>query len=143
MITASNSNAFSLIELVLAIVIFGIILSVAIPKLSSNEKICEIRLSSKIGVIQNELSRLFTQAFLSNKAINITKIHNLLYDIQKDNSNECFLKFDSKNGTIKAKSYSKMTTFEISPKDFSTNPKIFCNLSNSLCKRINHKTNNK
>ncbi|PAF49566.1 hypothetical protein BKH41_02565 [Helicobacter sp. 12S02232-10] len=139
----SISKAFSLIEIVFGIVILGILVSVAIPRLSSDSKICELALSSKLGILQSKISLLFTKAHLSDQKINRSEIFALLGALDKDGTNECFLRFNPQNLTILAKSHSQATILRISPKDFSSNPKIFCELSNPLCKKINYKTKKK
>ncbi|MDO7252537.1 type II secretion system protein [Helicobacter cappadocius] len=140
---ASNSNAFSYIELVFGIVIFGVILSLAVPRLSFNSKICNITLSTRLATVQNELSLLFTQSLFSQKKITKNEIYLVLSHLEEENTSKCSMKFDTKSNSIFAVSGEESVKFSISPKDFSTNPKISCPLVNRLCKKLSYKRKQK
>ncbi|PAF44723.1 hypothetical protein BJI48_01665 [Helicobacter sp. 11S02596-1] len=123
--------------------VLGIILSFALPRFSANAKICEIQLSSKLGVLQSRLAMLFTQAQFENKQADIGEIFALLNSLNQAGSAECFLRFDPQSRRILARSHSQSTIFTISPNDFSENPKISCPLEDALCKKISFKTKRK
>ncbi|PAF42932.1 type II secretion system protein [Helicobacter sp. 11S03491-1] len=139
----SNSKAFSLIEIVFGIVIFGIILSLALPKISSNSRICEIELTSRLAALQNRLSILFTQSQLSHSGVHTDKINALFTTVQKGNTPNCSLEFYPAQSILVATSYKQKVIFQIKPKNFSSNPKIFCDLPHALCKKFNDKTKKK
>ncbi|WP_219349829.1 hypothetical protein [Helicobacter sp. 13S00482-2] len=112
----------------------------ALPKLSFDSKICEISLSTRLANIQNELSSLFTLSLLSYRPVERSKIDAVFFRFQQDNTSKCAIKFDKKTSSILLISGGENVRFSIIPKDFSSNPKIFCPLINPLCKRLNYKT---
>lgn len=139
----SSSKAFSYIELVFAIVIFGVILTLALPKLSFNAKICQINLSTRLASVQNELSLVFTYAQLSQTPIDKNKIYSIFHSLEDGNTSKCFIRFNQQTSTIEAISGIESVKFSITPKDLSVNPKISCPLNNPLCKKISYKTKEK
>lgn len=139
----SSSRAFSYIELVFAIVIFGVIFTLAVSNFSFNAKICQINLSTRLTSVQNELSLLFTHAQLSQTPIDKNKIYSILATLEDGNTPKCSMKFNTQKSTIKAISETQSVTFLITPKDFSINPKISCPLANALCKKMTYKTKQK
>lgn len=140
---ASSSKAFGYIELVFAVVILGVILTLALPKLSFSAKICQINLSTRLATMQNELSLLFTRAQLSQTPIDKNKIYSILAALEDGNTSKCSIRFDPQTSAIKAISGVESVIFSITPKDFSINPKISCPLVNSLCKKMSYKTKQK
>lgn len=139
----SSSKAFSYIELVFAIVIFGVILTLALPKLTFSAKICQINLSTRLATMQNELSLIFTHAQLSQTPIDKNKIYSIFHTLEDGNTSKCSIRFNQQTSTIEAISERESVKFSIIPKDFSVNPKIFCPLINPLCKKLSFKTKQK
>lgn len=139
----SSSKAFSYIELVFAIVIFGVILTLALPKLTFSAKICQINLSTRLATMQNELSLIFTHAQLSQTPIDKNKIYSIFHTLEDGNTSKCSIRFNQQTSTIEAISERESVKFSIIPKDFSVNPKISCPLINPLCKKLSFKTKQK
>lgn len=139
----SSSKAFSYIELVFVIVIFGVILTLALPRLTFSAKVCQINLSTRLATMQNQLSLLFSYAQLSQTPVDKNKIYSIFHTLEDRNTAKCSIRFNEQTLNIEAISGTQSVKFSITPKDFSINPKISCPLSNSLCKKISYKTKQK
>lgn len=132
----SHKRAFSLFEFILFLAIFAIILAQALPRFSLNETLCFNQLRIKLSKANDAFLHLYTQSILaSSRPSSITPILEEL-TLQKDKN--CF--FEYKKGRLLARIGKKTLPFEISPKDLKTKPKIYCSLSNELCRVFWQKT---
>lgn len=141
----TKRRAFSLIEIVFGVALFGILLTLAIPHLSINSRVCELDLSTRLATVQNKISILFTQAQLRGQSIDNTQILNLLNSLSDTNTTQCsFLLISKKTSLLlKATSKNQSTYFRIKPADLSNNPRIYCSIGDVLCRKITHRIKEK
>lgn len=141
----AKKEAFSLIEVIVSIVLFGITLALAIPHLSINSRVCELDLGTRLATVQNEISILFAQAQLAGESVDSTQIINLLHSLSNRNTSHCsFVLIARKTSLmIKATSKNQSTSFRIRPANFSSNPRIYCSMKDILCRKINHRIKEK
>lgn len=140
-ILSSQTKGFSLFELLICIGILGILLTIALPKVSTfAHQRCLFELRENLQSTHHSLLELYSKEALGGeiKSEEIEKILTLL--TQRKNPNCYFQR--SKNG-ITANILGKKLNFVISPLDFSHKPKIYCQLSNQLCREFLGKTSKK
>lgn len=138
----SKSNAYSFIEVIFIILILGILLNLAISGINNHSKICEIKLSTNLIKVQNNLALAFSDFNLSHK-IQKDKLYDILKSIEEQNSLKCGFKFNQTHMELIAYDHKNNTTFKIIPKDLSNNPKILCQYQEPFCKKLSNRTKDK
>lgn len=141
----TKRRAFSLIEIIFSVVLLGVVLTLAIPHLSVNSRICELNLGTRLAVVQNKISILFMQAQLKDQSVDKAQILNLLNSLSDTNTAQCsFLLISKKTSlTLQATSKNQSTYFRIKPADLSSNPRIYCSIGDILCRKITHRIKEK
>lgn len=141
-ILSSQTKGFSLFELLICIGILGILLAIALPRLTSfAHQRCIFELRERLQKAHHLFLELYSKQALREGGISseeIERIFELL--VQKEGSNCYFQR--SKNGLI-ANIEGRKLSFVITPSDFSYKPKIYCQLSNELCREFLGKTSKK
>lgn len=132
----SHKKAFSLFELLLFLGIFAILLTQALPRFTLNETLCFHQLRAKLAKANDAFLHLYTQSLLQSSQSH--PIAPILEELTAQNNPNCF--FEYKKGRLLARMGKKTLPFEISPKDFKSKPKIYCSLSNELCRMFWQKT---
>lgn len=132
----SHKKAFSLFEMMLFLAISGILLTQALPKLNFGQTPCLEQLKSKLLQANDAFLTLYSQKMMQFNApfLIAPVLENLTQKINK----HCF--FEYKKSKLFAHIGSKTLSFEISPKDFQSKPKIYCSLSNALCRKFWQRT---
>ncbi|RDU69901.1 prepilin-type N-terminal cleavage/methylation domain-containing protein [Helicobacter cholecystus] len=127
----SLTKGFSLLELILCIGILGILVFMAMPKVSSlSQKECLYLLRTKLLKAQDELFFLYSEALLNHSPPKSPQ--NILNALAQKKNPQCY--FQVKPSQIIAFVYGKKLIFTLSPQDFSYKPKIYCSLSSSICR---------
>lgn len=132
----SHKKAFSLFEFILFLAIFSILLTQALPRFTFNEALCLQQLRIKLSKANDSFLHLYTQSILQSKSPQ--SIAPILGELTQPNKKNCF--FEYKRNKLLARIGKKTLSFEISPKDFKSKPKIYCSLSNELCRMFWEKT---
>ncbi len=137
----SNSNAFSLIELVFIIAIVGILVFVLPRELNIPQRACYAKLASQLASLQQNLSIAYTKATLSLQNIPQNDVLTIIESFRLE-SKHCFLGFEKSK--FVAKAFSEKTTFTLEPSDLSVQPSFKCPFSsNALCREILERTKTK
>lgn len=131
----SHKRAFSLFEFVLLLAIFALLLTQALPHFVLDETLCFHQLRIKLSKANDAFLHLYTQSILQSSQP--SPIAPILKELTQKDKN-CF--FEYKKGKLLAHIGTKILPFEISPKDFKSKPKIYCSLSNELCRIFWQKT---
>lgn len=142
-ILSSQTRAFSLFELLICIGILGILLIFALPKASdfSHQK-CIFTLRERLQTAHNALLELYSTKALEGKSVSRDEVEAILSSLtQREGAKNCYFQ-RSKNGLI-AQIEGRKLSFVIAPNDLSYKPKIYCQLSNELCREFLGKTSKK
>lgn len=142
-ILSSQTKAFSLFELLICVAILGILLLVALPKVSnfSHQK-CIFTLREKLQKTHNTLLELYSTKILKGEGVQAREVEMILDTLtQREGNTNCYFQ-RSKNGFV-ANIEGKKLNFLITPNDLSYKPKIYCQLSNELCRDFLGKTSKK
>lgn len=127
------TRGFSLFEALLCIAILGILLYLALPKMSSfAQKECLYALRAKLLKAQDEFFALYSHALLTQEPLQSP--YKILASLEEKISPQCY--FQVKNAQIIAFVYGKKLLFTLYPQDFSYKPKIYCSLSNEMCREF-------
>lgn len=129
----SLTKGFSLLEFVFCIGMLGILVFMAMPKTSSlAQKECLFTLRARLLKAQDEFFSLYSQALLTHSGVkNPQKV--LLTLSEKENP-QCY--FQIRFPQIIANVHGKKLAFTLFPEDFSYKPKIYCSLSNAMCREF-------
>ncbi|WP_363322197.1 type II secretion system protein [uncultured Helicobacter sp.] len=129
----SHTKGFSLIEMLLCVGILGILLWMALPRASSfSQKECLYTLRAKLLKAQDEFFAQYLQALMTQSAPQA--LDPILHQLARKEDPQCY--FELKDSQLIAFVQGKRINFLIEPKDFSYKPKIYCQLSNSLCREF-------
>lgn len=142
-ILSSQTRAFSLFELLICIGILGILLVFALPKVSdfSHQK-CIFTLRERLQKAHDALLELYSSKALRGERVEREEINAIISLLtQRESGKNCYFQ-KNKNGVI-AYIEGKKLSFLISPSDFSYKPKIYCQLSDELCRDFLGKTSKK
>ncbi len=127
----SLNRGFSLLELVVLIILLSFLSYHLIPRFFVQESLCIYELRAKLAKANQDLVSIYVQKVLQSKEV---KIHQVLQDLTQRNNSSCF--FDYRKNRLIAHIGKKSLPFLISPQDFSTKPKIYCSISNDLCRKF-------
>ncbi|WP_147288328.1 hypothetical protein [Helicobacter anseris] len=125
------------------IIILGILITLGFQKNFFKEKRCDTYLSSALLNFQNEISLHFTKTYFSHHINTLSDLKNIFQKYATQNTPSCSLILNQEKLFIIATNNNLQTTFNITPKDLTTNLKIQCTLSNALCKKIHHRYSSK
>lgn len=125
----SLNRGFSLLELVIVIAILGIIAFHAFPRFLIQESLCLYQLRIRLQKANQEFLTYYARSITHNQT---PKIDLVLQELTKRDDPQCY--FELKNHKLVAHFNTKVLEFAIAPKDFSSKPKIYCQLSNQLCR---------
>lgn len=142
-ILSSQTRAFSLFELLTCVAILGILLIFALPKVSnfSHQK-CIFTLREKLQKTHNALLELYSTKILKGEGVQAREVEMILDTLaQRGGNTNCYFQ-RNKNGFV-ANIEGKKLNFLITPNDLSYKPKIYCQLSNELCRDFLGKTSKK
>lgn len=138
-ILSSQTRAFSLFELLVCIAILSILLLIAIPKVTSFAyQRCLFELREKLNRAHYSLLELYSSKALRGESMG--DLDGVFLALTQKEGN-CYFQRSS-NGLV-AYIEGKKLDFLISPIDFSTKPKIYCQLSNETCRDFLGKTSKK
>lgn len=135
---SSNSSlraGFSLFEILLVLAMIAIILASALPRFATHETLCLHELRAKLSKANHAFMRLYTQSILQSQK---PLIEPILQELTTQENQSCF--FAYKKGKLSAKIGRQTLNFEIVPNDFRAKPKIYCSLSNALCRAFWQRT---
>lgn len=131
-------GAFSALELICLIVIIAILLKISLHYMGNvQERMCILRLKSKLTHTQENLSKYYTQMFMRSIPIDKTFVQNSLYTMQTPSSS-CYFSFE--NQRLVAHIGSSYLAFFIDPINLDLNPRIYCTLTDRFCKDFVDKT---
>lgn len=128
------SKAFSLIELVFVITLFGMLLATIPSVLSLGQKLCYTKLAQELNTLQEQLSLLYTKHTLLSTppskdiVLMVIASHHI-------NTPNCSLIFN--NNRLSAHVFGGKTNFTLDPQDLSVQPSFKCAFSSNLvCREI-------
>lgn len=125
----SHSSAFSLFELILVIFILAVLGYQALPRFWASESVCLYKLRNKLLKSNDALTLLYAKHVVSVQRVDVSLI---LEDLTDRQDPHCF--FEYRQDRLLAHIGRQTLGFVIDPKDFSSKPKIYCSLSNELCR---------
>lgn len=132
----SYKKAFTLFEFVLILAILSLLLTQAFPRFAFNENLCLHQLRIKLSKANDAFLHLYTQRILDSSQPHL--IAPILEELTNAKDRDCF--FEYKKEKLFGRIGKKTLLFEISPKGFKSKPKIYCSLSNELCRAFWQKT---
>lgn len=131
----SKRAGFSAFELVCIIVIVAVIAGVGVRYLGYvAHKQCLLHLKAQLAHTQNALSAYYTESFIREDVINPTYAQNILHHLSLNAKSQCG--FNVQGAQLIAVIGTQSVVFSIDPPNLVLNPKIFCKLSEPLCKEL-------
>ncbi|MCE3047641.1 hypothetical protein LW138_06100 [Helicobacter sp. faydin-H17] len=115
----------------IVIAILGIIAFCAFPRFFIQESLCLYHLRNRLQKANQEFLMHYARSITENQA---PKIDLVLQELTKRDDPRCY--FELKDHRLVAHFDTKALEFVITPKDFSSKPKIYCQLSNQLCRNF-------
>lgn len=131
-------SSFSMIELVIVIVIVGILVSVAVPRLIiGREDACYAKLRASLNETEAHLTKEYTKKFLQGLPVSDNERMQLLREIEKDNSSDGKCGFMVNNANRITANINKINVvFEIKSDAKTKFPVLTCDNKINACKRI-------
>lgn len=133
--------AFSLIELVFVVTIFGVLIAALPYTLSIAKKSCYHSIANNLAAAQEQISLLYAAHTLASTRPAQSEVMAII-DAHRIDSKNCF--FGLTRGRLGAKASGASVNFTIEPSDFSVQPSFKCPFSsNALCREILLRTKSK
>lgn len=135
----SIRGAFSSFELLCVVVIVAILASVGVRYLGQfSHKQCLLELKSRLYHTQNLLSNYYADSFLNANEPNPLHSRQILHRLmeQTNSSSHPSCGFVLTQNDLEAHIKGQILKFIIDPPSLSINPRIYCNLSQPLCKEF-------
>lgn len=126
-------DAFSAFECLCVIIIFAILSSIGVRYLGYiADKQCILALKAKLNLTQSALSDYYARSFLTADSIDTMYASSILMRLMQSPKPKCY--FTVHTDSIIATVGTQNIHFYVQPATLAVNPRIFCELSQPLCK---------
>lgn len=122
-------EAFSFIELLCVVAMLVIISYHAFPRFFVSESLCMYELRLRLQKANDEFLKLYTKQVIQNQKPDTQSVFK---ELLQGKDPQCY--FEYKKQRLVAHIGKNTLSFVIEPKNLAYKPKIYCHLSNELCR---------